>query len=87
MTSVPSAANNLVGFLSTKAYKMASSDKCKQSLYFPRDMLEEIVQESRRQDRSMSWIVQRAWMIARDEIRKYPSINDFSSDERFPDDK
>ncbi len=50
-------------------------------------MLEEIVQESRRQDRSMSWIVQRAWMIARDEIRKYPSINDFSSDERFPDDK
>ena len=64
---------------------MATSDKCKQSLYFPRDMLEEIVQESRRQDRSMSWIVQRAWMIARDEIRKYPSINDFSADERDPE--
>jgi len=61
---------------------MAGSDKCKQSLYFPQDMLDEIVQESRRQDRSMSWIVQRAWMIAREEIRKYPSINDFSSEER-----
>ncbi len=60
---------------------MANTDKCKQSLYFPKDMLEEIVQEARRQDRSMSWIVQRAWMIAREGIKKYPSINDFGPDE------
>ncbi len=55
---------------------MATSDKRKQSLYFPVDMLEEIEYEARRQDRSLSWIVQRAWMIAREDIRKYPSIND-----------
>lgn len=52
------------------------SDKRKQSLYFPEEMLEEIKREANRQDRSLSWIVQRAWTIARDEIRKFPSVND-----------
>ena len=52
------------------------SDKRKQSLYFPEDMLEEIKREANRQDRSLSWIVQRAWMIARGEIQKFPSVND-----------
>jgi uncharacterized small protein (TIGR04563 family) len=55
---------------------MAGSDKRKQSLYFPEDMLKEIQAEAARQDRSLSWIVQKAWKIARKEIRKYPSIND-----------
>lgn len=55
---------------------MASSDKRKQSLYFPEDMLKEIQAEAARQDRSLSWIVQKAWKIARSEIRKFPSIND-----------
>ena len=55
---------------------MAGSDKRKQSLYFPEDMLKEIQAEAARQDRSLSWIVQKAWKIARTEIRKYPSIND-----------
>jgi len=59
---------------------MATSEKRKQSLYFPQDMLEEIEYEARRQDRSLSWIVQRAWLIARDDIRKYPSINDPDED-------
>ena len=52
------------------------SDKRKQSLYFPEEMLEEIKHEANRQDRSLSWIVQRAWMIARAEIQKFPSVND-----------
>ena len=52
------------------------SDKRKQSLYFPEDMLEEIKREANRQDRSLSWIVQRAWMIARGDIQKFPSVND-----------
>ena len=56
--------------------KKAKSDKRKQSLYFPETMLEEIKYEAYRQDRSLSWIVQRAWTIARDEIRKFPSVND-----------
>ena len=55
---------------------MAGSDKRKQSLYFPEDMLKEIQAEAARQDRSLSWIVQKAWKIARLEIKKYPSIND-----------
>jgi len=56
---------------------MASkSDKRKQSVYFPVEMLEEIQNEALRQDRTVSWIVQRAWKIARDDIKKYPSIND-----------
>lgn len=57
------------------------SDKRKQSLYFPEEMLEEIKYEANRQDRSLSWIVQRAWMIARAEIQKFPSVNDPTEDE------
>jgi uncharacterized small protein (TIGR04563 family) len=64
---------------------MASSDKRKQSLYFPEKMLEEITAEANRQDRSLSWIVQRAWIIARDKIRTYPAVNDVPDDE--PDDE
>jgi uncharacterized small protein (TIGR04563 family) len=55
---------------------MAKSDKRKQSLYFPEDMLTEITSEAARQDRSLSWIVQKAWKIARREIMKYPSVNE-----------
>ena len=55
---------------------MAKSDKRKQSLYFPEDMLKEITGEATRQDRSLSWIVQKAWKIAREEIKRYPSVNE-----------
>ncbi|NVJ23752.1 MULTISPECIES: TIGR04563 family protein [Myxococcus] len=55
---------------------MATTDHRKQSLYFPEDMLEEIQREATRQDRSLSWIVQQAWKVARAEIRKMPSVND-----------
>lgn len=51
-------------------------DKRKQSLYFPEDMLGEIQAEAQRQDRSLSWIVQKAWKRARAEIMKIPSTND-----------
>jgi uncharacterized small protein (TIGR04563 family) len=37
----------------------------KQSFYFPSEMLDEIAGEARRLDRSMSWVVQRAWKLAR----------------------
>ena len=57
------------------------SDKRKQSLYFPVDMLEEIQREAARQDRSLSWIVQRAWKIARKEIMKLPSVNELDEEE------
>jgi uncharacterized small protein (TIGR04563 family) len=51
-------------------------EKRKQSLYFPEDMLSEILAEAQRQDRSMSWIVQQAWKISRGQIATFPSIND-----------
>jgi uncharacterized small protein (TIGR04563 family) len=59
---------------------MVKSDKRKQSLYFPEDMLEEITGEAARQDRSLSWIVQKAWKIARQEIQQYPSVNEPTED-------
>jgi uncharacterized small protein (TIGR04563 family) len=56
---------------------MASrTDNRKQSLYFPEEMLDEIQREANRQDRSLSWIVQQAWRIAREEIKRFPSVND-----------
>jgi uncharacterized small protein (TIGR04563 family) len=67
------------------AAKMANegtkSDKRKQSLYFPESMLEEIKEEAARLDRSLSWIVQRAWKIARVEIKRLPSVDDLIEDE------
>ncbi|MDY0062809.1 MAG: TIGR04563 family protein [Myxococcota bacterium] len=58
-----------------------TSDKRKQSLYFPEEMLNEIKAEAARQDRSLSWIVQKAWRIARADIRRFPSVNDEGGEE------
>ena len=58
------------------ARAMPGTDKRKQSLYFPEDMLAEIEEEAKRQDRSLSWIVQQAWKIARSDILRFPSVND-----------
>ena len=64
-----------------RRFIVPKSDKRKQSLYFPEEMLQEISREANRQDRSLSWIVQKAWKIARDEISKYPAVNDAYDDE------
>ena len=50
----------------------SSTDNRKQSLYFPEAMLEEIKAEAARLDRSLSWVVQRAWKTARTDVRKIP---------------
>jgi uncharacterized small protein (TIGR04563 family) len=55
---------------------LSTTDHRKQSLYFPEDMLDEIQREAERQDRSISWIVQQAWKVARADIRRMPSVND-----------
>jgi uncharacterized small protein (TIGR04563 family) len=62
----------------------SSNDNRKQSLYFPEAMLEDIKSEAIRLDRSLSWVVQRAWKTARAEIRKIPSsqlVEDATSSE------
>ena len=53
-------------------------EKRKQSLYFPEDILAEINHEAERQDRSLSWIVQQAWRVARAEMAKLPGINEIT---------
>jgi uncharacterized small protein (TIGR04563 family) len=49
----------------------------RQALYFPSDMLQDIQGEAERQDRSISWLIQQAWRIARNELRKVPSTTDY----------
>jgi uncharacterized small protein (TIGR04563 family) len=53
-----------------------NSDKRKQSLYFPEEMLLEIQEQATRQDRSLSWIVQQAWKAARAQIARMPGMDD-----------
>jgi uncharacterized small protein (TIGR04563 family) len=59
---------------------MGESDKRKQSLYFPEEMLKEIGDEATRQDRSLSWIIQKAWKAARKDIMAVRSMNDVPGD-------
>lgn len=51
-------------------------DKSKQSIYFPAETLEEIKREAARLDRSISWVVQRAWRTARAKIKEMPGTNE-----------
>lgn len=53
---------------------MARTEKQKQSLYFPEEMLREIMAESVRLDRSLSWTVQQAWRLARAQVRDFPAV-------------
>jgi uncharacterized small protein (TIGR04563 family) len=53
-----------------------TSDKRKQSLYFPEDMLEEICMEAARQDRSLSWVMQQAWKLSRERMKAFPSFDE-----------
>lgn len=51
-----------------------SSQKKKVTLYFNAGMLAETQKEALRQDRSVSWIIQAAWRLAREEIRQTPGV-------------
>jgi uncharacterized small protein (TIGR04563 family) len=53
---------------------MTTTDKRKRSLYFPDTILREMQSEAKRQERSLSWIVQYAWRIARAEMMRLPSV-------------
>ena len=48
------------------------SPKKKVTLYFSANMLGETQTEAIRQDRSISWIIQAAWRIAREDVRRLP---------------
>ena len=49
----------------------------RQALYFPSEMLSELQFEAKRQDRSISWLIQQAWKIARGELQRIPSTTDY----------
>ncbi len=61
---------------------MAHTDKRKQSLYFPEEMLAEIQHEAARLDRSLSWIVQQGWKFAREKLKAVPATDDGLPDPR-----
>ncbi len=56
--------------------KKSKTDKRKKSFYLPEAFIKEMEAEALRLDRSLSWIVQRAWIEGRDKITKYPSVTD-----------
>lgn len=56
---------------------MTTAETRRQNLYFPGEMLTELQNEARRQDRSISWLIQQAWRIARKELRRIPSTTDY----------
>jgi uncharacterized small protein (TIGR04563 family) len=53
-----------------------TSSNCKQSLYFPKEMYNEIREEASRLDRSVSWIIVQAWRLAKSKIQDIPSVGD-----------
>jgi len=58
------------------------SDSRKQSLYFPEEMLREIQLEAVRLDRSLSWIVQQAWRLARTNVASLPGTEEILATRR-----
>lgn len=49
---------------------------CKQSLYFPVEMYHEIREEARRLDRSISWVIVKAWRLSKGKIKELPGVNE-----------
>ncbi|HLK91105.1 MAG TPA: TIGR04563 family protein [Polyangia bacterium] len=49
------------------------SKRGKRTLYFRPTIIEELAKEANRHDRSVSWLLQRAWKLARQEIKSVPA--------------
>ena len=54
--------------------------KKKMTLYFSEEMIVEMKQEGLRQDRSLSWIMEVAWKIARERLQTMPGVDEFIDD-------
>lgn len=48
----------------------------KTSLYFKGETLQEIRECAARLDRSVSWVIQRAWSMSKDQLAHMPSMSD-----------
>jgi uncharacterized small protein (TIGR04563 family) len=51
----------------------ATKDGYMQTVYFPAKIAAEIEREARRIDRSLPWVVRKAWQIARARIMAIPA--------------
>lgn len=49
------------------------SDSRKQSIYLPEDILADLRTEATRTDRSLSWLLQQAWRVAKGRIAELPT--------------
>lgn len=56
------------------------SSKKKMTLYFPEELVTETKREALRQDRSVSWVMQMAWLMARDRIQDLPGIDELQAE-------
>ena len=72
----------MTSFPGTRSLTVTPSETRRQNLYFPSEMLSDLQNEARRQDRSISWIIQQAWRIARRELQRIPSTTDYLPEER-----
>jgi uncharacterized small protein (TIGR04563 family) len=52
------------------------TQKKKLTLYLPEELLKETQEEADRHERSVSWLLQQAWLIARDQLRAKPGVPD-----------
>jgi uncharacterized small protein (TIGR04563 family) len=57
----------------TRYSAVDTSRNLKQTLFFPLEMLDEIRTQAKRQDRTISSVMQQAWHLAISEIEKTPS--------------
>jgi uncharacterized small protein (TIGR04563 family) len=53
--------------------------KKKLTLYFSEDLLEDAKLEAERQDRSISWVLEQAWRMARERMKHVPGVDDIHS--------
>ena len=56
------------------------SSKKKLTLYFPEELVTETKREALRQDRSVSWVMQMAWLMAREQIQDLPGIDELQAE-------
>jgi uncharacterized small protein (TIGR04563 family) len=51
------------------------NDKRKQSIYMDVVLIKELREEAVRQGRTLSWLMQRAWKLARDTLKRLPAAD------------
>lgn len=54
--------------------------KKKMTLYFSEELISQTKQEALRQDRSLSWIMEVAWKIAKERLETMPGVDEFIDD-------